>query len=780
MPKGETAGASAEGKGPSAKPDKPARGDAPRDAPAKGGGRSIWLVGVFGGLLACAAFAALQFIPAQGQAGGGEVREVVTVDTSIGRVLDGWRAKGFSVPMANVPSFEWVLNDTAFLDELFQWGRPGVFRGAPTDGWGALKGPGRWTPATLMDRVGDLAGVRIKRDPAFLYYTRSSRLYPSDPERERAPPKVWATLDGDDRVNVTARQFFEAAGCHSNFFWEVLPSVVPAGVTPAHRSPGGSPDACRDECESGGWGAFSTARSGTGCAFYAREDVAALARKISSQIEDGGDVDAGALTAKDTDVDLHIIVQTDAEAPYLYYSSEVGAWRDAPGVLDGLGPMDPFYGPRADDEGPDDRTYHVWVGGHGVSSQIHYDGAHNFYLQIHGRKRAVLFPPGTHEAWQLFPRLHPHHRQSQVDFFAPDAVKNEAFARAFLRSEGRSAPIPKTGGDAAAKSSQGDARPDGAAAERDNMLAEQGMHGQAVVLEPGDVLYIPPFWLHHMTSLGGAVEESGIGADDAPPSPRCAANVSISVSMWRSSQSLKYFRQAIELPVPMRQGFSSAQRWANTALYVTLFLHESARLMERDVGIESARVRGESVPTLARVRSAAFRQLLETRYARFKGTRSFFTMTQSSPGDPKLKDKSRWASFRRAACALTPDVANPMDRPRVADILLDPTLLAADEGGEPLGPADLERYVKELHETARSAAALVRHSRSPSVRDAAVAERDGARAAGRVVCFGIRYTLMLDYVEEMLKAALGSDNVYPMLLHLERTTRGCGEQSSSA
>ena len=36
------------------------------------------------------------------------------------------------------------------------------------------------------------------------------------------------------------------------------------------------------------------------------------------------------------------------------------------------------------------------VGQQGVSAHAHYDGYHNFYVQLVGRKRFVVFPP---EAW---------------------------------------------------------------------------------------------------------------------------------------------------------------------------------------------------------------------------------------------------------------------------------------------------------------------------------------------------------------------------------------------
>jgi hypothetical protein len=47
---------------------------------------------------------------------------------------------------------------------------------------------------------------------------------------------------------------------------------------------------------------------------------------------------------------------------------------------------------------------------------LHADWVHNFYTQVAGRKRFILFPPEDFWSMYLFPAIHPSSRQSQVDF----------------------------------------------------------------------------------------------------------------------------------------------------------------------------------------------------------------------------------------------------------------------------------------------------------------------------------------------------------------------------
>jgi hypothetical protein len=62
----------------------------------------------------------------------------------------------------------------------------------------------------------------------------------------------------------------------------------------------------------------------------------------------------------------------------------------------------------------------VWIGAAGSTTHTHYDISENFYAQIYGVKRFVLFPPEETENLYLYPFLHPGAQQSQVSFDSPD------------------------------------------------------------------------------------------------------------------------------------------------------------------------------------------------------------------------------------------------------------------------------------------------------------------------------------------------------------------------
>ena len=45
---------------------------------------------------------------------------------------------------------------------------------------------------------------------------------------------------------------------------------------------------------------------------------------------------------------------------------------------------------------------------------MHYDEQQNFFVQLVGQKRCILFPPENYERLYPHPVYHPHDRQSQV------------------------------------------------------------------------------------------------------------------------------------------------------------------------------------------------------------------------------------------------------------------------------------------------------------------------------------------------------------------------------
>ena len=96
------------------------------------------------------------------------------------------------------------------------------------------------------------------------------------------------------------------------------------------------------------------------------------------------------------------------------------------------------------------------VGQRGNTTPAHYDEQQNIFAQLVGTKRCLLFSPADYSALYPFPLHHPHDRQSQVDLYAPDLKRFPRFA---------------------------EARP------------------LEAVLQPGELLYIPQYWWHHIENL---------------------------------------------------------------------------------------------------------------------------------------------------------------------------------------------------------------------------------------------------------------------------------------
>ena len=101
----------------------------------------------------------------------------------------------------------------------------------------------------------------------------------------------------------------------------------------------------------------------------------------------------------------------------------------------------------------------AWLSSPGARTHTHYDNDRNFFVQLIGRKRFVLWPPNQTQALCAYPRLHPLWHKSRVVFEAPDARAGTACERY---------------GETSALS---------------------------VDVGPGDVLYIPPFYWHTVETL---------------------------------------------------------------------------------------------------------------------------------------------------------------------------------------------------------------------------------------------------------------------------------------
>lgn len=143
------------------------------------------------------------------------------------------------------------------------------------------------------------------------------------------------------------------------------------------------------------------------------------------------------------------------------------------------------------------------IGLEGNITPVHYDEQENFFTQLSGYKRCILFSPDQFECLYPHPVAHPCDRQSQIDFENPDFERFPKFENA---------------------------------------------EAYETVVGPGDVLYIPMYWWHQIESLtslnptdqqlpntsdtdGASTSSSSSQNDDVPP-------VTISLNFWYKSAPL--------------------------------------------------------------------------------------------------------------------------------------------------------------------------------------------------------------------------------------------------
>lgn len=157
----------------------------------------------------------------------------------------------------------------------------------------------------------------------------------------------------------------------------------------------------------------------------------------------------------------------------------------------------------------------VWAAQKHVTAYPHYDVDNNFFVQIWGRKRVVLVSPYVWiQEERLFPHLHTMHRQIQQD----------------------------------------------------------REHGVSVDLIPGDLLFIPAFWIHRVTSL----------------------EQTISVNFWCASRASYILNDLLSLPLPFSDSSDrSVAHYIRTLLKVaTTALNETFSTLD----LLRTRFNGDDLP----------------------------------------------------------------------------------------------------------------------------------------------------------------------------------------
>jgi len=114
--------------------------------------------------------------------------------------------------------------------------------------------------------------------------------------------------------------------------------------------------------------------------------------------------------------------------------------------------------------GPAQTEFSLWMSSAGSFSSLHYDSWNNLYAMLAGQKRVVLVPPWEAHRLEMYPTAHPRARQARL--------------------------YGSRGADAVGSASDW------------NWPA--GLRFFEVTIGPGEALYIPAGWSHHLTALSTA------------------------------------------------------------------------------------------------------------------------------------------------------------------------------------------------------------------------------------------------------------------------------------
>ena len=166
------------------------------------------------------------------------------------------------------------------------------------------------------------------------------------------------------------------------------------------------------------------------------------------------------------------------------------------------------------------------VGQKGNTTPCHYDEQQNLFAQLHGAKRVILFSPADFGCLYPFPMHHPCDRQSQVDLYAPDLSRFPRFRAA---------------------------RP------------------LEAILQPGEVLYLPQYWWHHIENLDEACVSLNFWFKDCAKPEKVLLPLSASqhLAMRRNIEKLvaqKLGASAAQLVLPLLASHTDAEQPAESAV----------------------------------------------------------------------------------------------------------------------------------------------------------------------------------------------------------------------
>jgi hypothetical protein len=124
----------------------------------------------------------------------------------------------------------------------------------------------------------------------------------------------------------------------------------------------------------------------------------------------------------------------------------------------------------------------IWIGSKGCITPLHFDAWHGVLCQVRGRKRVTMFSPEDTD------NMYPRKQEDGMNMHTSELVLEK---------------LDLPGGSPAAAGDEGTEAERAAYMEKYPLAKD--ITPYTVDLEPGDALYIPPFWWHHVASLDACI-----------------------------------------------------------------------------------------------------------------------------------------------------------------------------------------------------------------------------------------------------------------------------------
>lgn len=154
-----------------------------------------------------------------------------------------------------------------------------------------------------------------------------------------------------------------------------------------------------------------------------------------------------------------------------------------------------------------------------------------------------------------------------------------------------------------------------------------------VLLEPGDVLYIPPYWFHYVVAVGSAD-----GADGA---------CSMSVSVHTESEAARIRDQMLSHELPIKATWGKPERAAAIALYVTALFPSQDQRQEFLTTLLSSRFDALDVDAAVRGNSPGLAEAIAAARSKFSATFSE-RRVRAAGGRTPLSDSNKHVMVEHA------------------------------------------------------------------------------------------------------------------------------------